>query len=384
MNTYEYILNSLQEERTDWIVDSHEARPTNRSLKKIQILHEGYSDDVKDGCIYLGNLVQTCAYMQKCTPDQDILFVIYQDKHETVYVCQKDDRYNSITMNCSLGETYNYVANIISCMNAEEEQENATNRFLDAALSGNLQNAGAATATAYAKEMQHPFDIVSIIIVRPDEEEQGTLPPLTKLETVFPESNIGFHDNQAIIFFSISTIHTHLPEDKLQELENLSEEYHCHSAVSISFLRPEDTGIIYEITDQFLSICLQVYADQRVFTADNGSIFYALYLCCKQFNTELGCDYFTYLAHPGVALLLGYDEEHGTDLEKTLITYLKCNCSYTKTAEEMYMHRNTVLYKIRKIKSMINEDLDSPEVIFKLLFSHAIFLYKKNCYDRTI
>jgi hypothetical protein len=59
--------------------------------------------------------------------------------------------------------------------------------------------------------------------------------------------------------------------------------------------------------------------------------------------------------------LVDYDALHQTDLCSILQCYLDHDCSLQKTADELYMHRNTVHYKISKISDILSLDLTSLE-----------------------
>ena len=56
-----------------------------------------------------------------------------------------------------------------------------------------------------------------------------------------------------------------------------------------------------------------------------------------------------------------YDEKHEADLIPTLKTYLKNNGSIQKTSEELYIHKNTILYRMNKIRELLNCDLEDGE-----------------------
>ncbi len=59
-------------------------------------------------------------------------------------------------------------------------------------------------------------------------------------------------------------------------------------------------------------------------------------------------------------LLDEYDAKHGSNLVETLEMYLKCDGSIQKMAAEMYTHRNTVIYRVNKIKDMLGSDFCEP------------------------
>ncbi len=64
-----------------------------------------------------------------------------------------------------------------------------------------------------------------------------------------------------------------------------------------------------------------------------------------------------------------YDEENGTDYFRTLSVYLESKESSTLAAKKLFTHRNTILYRIGKIRELFNLDLESEESWFRLLYS---------------
>lgn len=73
-----------------------------------------------------------------------------------------------------------------------------------------------------------------------------------------------------------------------------------------------------------------------------------------------------------VGPLLDHDASSGDELAETLETYLRYGGSVSATADELYVHRNTVSYRIRKIESMLCRDLSNLTVREELDFAfHA-------------
>lgn len=66
-------------------------------------------------------------------------------------------------------------------------------------------------------------------------------------------------------------------------------------------------------------------------------------------------DYFDAVLGP----LFHYDKEQGTDLVQTLRSYLNNNGSVQKTANQLFIHRNTVNYKINKASQILELDFSS-------------------------
>ncbi|TCT15496.1 DNA-binding PucR family transcriptional regulator [Natranaerovirga pectinivora] len=70
--------------------------------------------------------------------------------------------------------------------------------------------------------------------------------------------------------------------------------------------------------------------------------------------------------------LASFDEKNGTDYMDILKSYLEHNNSVEKVAKEAYVHRNTINYKIKKIKEILGSDLDYQEGLKLLMAFHII------------
>ena len=61
--------------------------------------------------------------------------------------------------------------------------------------------------------------------------------------------------------------------------------------------------------------------------------------------------------------LLDYDLKHGTELVKTLEVYFN-NCrNSVNTARDLFIHRNTLLYRLEQISKILDLDLNNNEQV---------------------
>lgn len=74
--------------------------------------------------------------------------------------------------------------------------------------------------------------------------------------------------------------------------------------------------------------------------------------------------------------LIQYDETNKSELLKTLIEYLNNKFNVADTARKLFIHRNTMLYRLGKIEEILKTDLTSPKMILSLLL--AFEFYEKN------
>ena len=64
--------------------------------------------------------------------------------------------------------------------------------------------------------------------------------------------------------------------------------------------------------------------------------------------------------------LLQYDAQNGTQLKETLRRYLESGESLSQTAESMYLHINTLRYRLHRIGEILQCDLRQPDCAFRL------------------
>jgi len=73
-----------------------------------------------------------------------------------------------------------------------------------------------------------------------------------------------------------------------------------------------------------------------------------------------------------LSLLEEHDQINKTNLTETLRLYLECDGSIQAVAESSFTHRNTINYRMKKIRTLLNIDLFSTETKFNLRLSFLI------------
>lgn len=81
--------------------------------------------------------------------------------------------------------------------------------------------------------------------------------------------------------------------------------------------------------------------------------------------------------HPSLVKLKQYDNKNNSDLFNTLYIYLKNNQHLLKSSNELFIHRNTMSYRVKKIFQLVNIDLSCSENVFNLMLSYKVIAYFK-------
>lgn len=76
-------------------------------------------------------------------------------------------------------------------------------------------------------------------------------------------------------------------------------------------------------------------------------------------------------------VLEDYDKEHGSRLLETLAVLTENLGAKQETADALYLHRNTLSYRIRQIEQLTGYDLSDSKVLFRLQLAIKVHMYMK-------
>ncbi len=66
------------------------------------------------------------------------------------------------------------------------------------------------------------------------------------------------------------------------------------------------------------------------------------------------------------------DADRNSRLRHTLRAYYACGGSVSKTAETLFLHRNSVRYRLDRVRALLGADIDHPEIAAVLLAAFAV------------
>jgi sugar diacid utilization regulator len=70
--------------------------------------------------------------------------------------------------------------------------------------------------------------------------------------------------------------------------------------------------------------------------------------------------------HDWLGSLIDYDEQKGAELVASLTSYLEYGGNYEATAQALAVHRNTLKYRLQRIRDITGRDLGDPDTSFNL------------------
>ena len=81
--------------------------------------------------------------------------------------------------------------------------------------------------------------------------------------------------------------------------------------------------------------------------------------------------------------LQDYDADHGTDYMNILEAYFENECSIIHTAQVLYCHKNTLAYKLNKIREILGYDILTNENRTKIMISLYILHLGQEYYEKV-
>lgn len=77
--------------------------------------------------------------------------------------------------------------------------------------------------------------------------------------------------------------------------------------------------------------------------------------------------------YKNIEVLIDYDQKHSSNLLKTLKSYFINNNSLTKTAADLYIHKNTLSYRLSLIKTLLETDFSNSLEQMELFISVLLY-----------
>ncbi len=121
----------------------------------------------------------------------------------------------------------------------------------------------------------------------------------------------------------------------------------------------------YRLAKRAALVCQRYVEDHRIIFYDDVFDLALLEYCDRHYNLM---DF----VHSSVVNLMEYDEKYGTNYLYTFWVYTENACNTNATASKMFVHKNTLAYRLGKIKEILGSDLTSGKDLFAFQLSMRI------------
>lgn len=158
-----------------------------------------------------------------------------------------------------------------------------------------------------------------------------------------------------------------------EELSNILFTNHLYSLFFIVG-RQEYYSIStnYDVYKELLDILIQTFTSYKVYFEENYKLLLPL-MILKNSEYNLSS-----LINEKINLINDYDNEHNTSFLLTLFTYIKTSRSLSLTSKILFLHKNTINYRIKLLINEYGLDLSDYVKTYNYIFSIILIYYLSN------
>lgn len=202
-----------------------------------------------------------------------------------------------------------------------------------------------------------------VLVVAFREQDSWTPIPwnyvIAQLREVFPFSDATVYRGEILLLLRKTKRTSRVPFDE-EKLRAILEQYNCCIGIGnasdfLSSLPP-----VYHQTKAGLRIGQVMEPKKRVYFYEDYSVYHIIELAAEATRVNMSSRNLLHLCNNETVALVMYDKKHNTDLLDTLHAYLICGYNATEAAKMLFIHRNTMLYKLRKIETVMGWRWTAP------------------------
>jgi sugar diacid utilization regulator len=154
------------------------------------------------------------------------------------------------------------------------------------------------------------------------------------------------------------------------KLRDFLKDYKLHAGLSRPFTKLEEFKEHYFQSLEALDLGTHIDSDVTIYAYDDYAIYHIAKVCSDATDLKKFC-------HPKLEYLMEYDAEHKTSFTDSLYTYLKHSRNITNTAKALHLHRNSMIYHLKRIEEILNFSLSDNEMLLHIELSFRLMEYDK-------
>ncbi|WP_318065992.1 PucR family transcriptional regulator [Clostridium boliviensis] len=274
-----------------------------------------------------------------------------KDLEITEFICDviADEMKNSQTS----GYKYNWLAN----------------RFISDLIQGTLTEPELITDRAKRLKWKLPDRKYLIVIQYNHYSETFGLISFIRESKLFKNSDgeLTFHDNN-LIFITGCKQSQYITNQDIEPLSHYLKQMHMIAGVSQCFDKTMEIPVAYQQSLAAIRLGKRDDSALPVYRYEDYGIYDMLDQIKEQKNLIRYC-------HPDILRLKEYDRNHKTDYLRSLYTYIVNMGNLAASADELYIHRNTMNYRLTKIQELLSVDIYNRDCYMTLYFSYKILEY---------
>ena len=186
----------------------------------------------------------------------------------------------------------------------------------------------------------------------------------TLFEVKYPNANSVMYNNTIVVVFCFPPNRS-LHQEAILDFEATCKEYGIYAGLSSPFDNILELKAYYDQAMLAISLGYAESISPSVFLYQD----YYLKHLAKVFKDHESVEAFL---DPSMKKLFQYDKAHGTDLSKALYYYLVYERNAAEAARALFIHRNTLLYHLKKIDSIVSIHYDNYMERQRIMISYEM------------
>ncbi len=193
---------------------------------------------------------------------------------------------------------------------------------------------------------------------------------MTSLNSIFPDGRCVLDGANMVVMFSTNAKLT-VNSPPVDLINAYLGKTGLVAVLSMPFTDVWDAAYYYDQSCDILSLNQRLGREDQFLLAEASAFELLLQEASKKYHLLDYC-------HPLVRSLMEYDQREGKDYLTTLRAFVIAGMNYTKAAELLHMHRNSVIYRIKQIEEILDFDFSSMEFGFHMDLSFRILDYMES------
>ena len=186
------------------------------------------------------------------------------------------------------------------------------------------------------------------------------------VKNIFPDAASVIYGESIVVLFHFADVKSY-HSICLDPVSEYITRYNMHCCLSSPFKELTSMQAVYQQTCRAIAIGCHLQPDQNIFYYSDLALYHLLETAAASIDL-------TSLCHPSVILLYEYDQTHDSDYVNTLYELLLHQKKQT-VQQKLFIHRNTLNYRIEKIESLIHIDWENTDELCAMLLSCKILQY---------
>ncbi|ODA42569.1 helix-turn-helix domain-containing protein [Desulfosporosinus sp. BG] len=184
-----------------------------------------------------------------------------------------------------------------------------------------------------------------------------------ELENQIPKSKAVIYEDKIVLIISYDD-HDQFYKSEINKLKMFLKTYHIYAGMSRCFHNLEEVQEHYFQSLDALRLGMLLNEEDYFHPYEE----YAIY----HFAESSGVENLRKNCHPSLWKLIEYDGENNTDYTRSLYTFIIHSKNITESAKASNIHRNTMFYRLEKIESIMNIDINNSNTFLHLHLSFKI------------